>query len=75
MISFVLIGTTPAMEKSVMDEIVKFPCVEYVQFLFGEYDIIVKIREQDSYNVSDFVSNLRSVRGVADTKVLSGINW
>jgi hypothetical protein len=49
--------------------------VDYTNFLFGEWDIMVKLVDSDANLISDFVSHIRSIRGVADTKVLTGISW
>ena len=47
-----------------------------IQPLFGEYDLIAKIEAEDFDKVGEIVINsIRSVKGVIDTKTLTGTRF
>lgn len=73
-IGFVLISAAPAREHDVYTKLSKVPEVIELHPLFGEYDLIAKIEAEDFENFSVVVVNkIRSIKGVIDTKTLTGI--
>jgi len=47
-----------------------------LQPLFGEYDLIAKIEAEDYEKLGEIViNNIRSVKGVIDTKTLTGTKF
>lgn len=75
-VGFVLISTAPTKEREVYKELTKIPDVVELHPLFGEYDIIAKI-EADSFDKLGkiIVNRIRSIRGVVDTKTLTGTQF
>jgi len=75
-VGFVLINTAPMHEHEVYNKLCKVPKVVELHPLFGEYDLIAKIKG-DSFDVlGDIVLNeIRSIKGVIDTKTLTGTRF
>lgn len=78
MIAFVLITIRHDSNKELLDnitkEILNFPHVIEVNPLFGEYDLIVKIENDDTSKIAKFViEKIRKIDGVNDTKTLIGM--
>ncbi len=70
---FVLINTAPAHEHEVYNKLCKMPKVVELHPLFGEYDLIAKVESDNFGGLGDTVLNtIRSVKGVIDTKTLTG---
>jgi DNA-binding Lrp family transcriptional regulator len=70
-IGFVLIRASPAYEHQVYDEVSKIQDIVELHPLFGEYDLIAKIEEEDFERLGDVVVNkIRTIKGVTDTKTL-----
>ena len=75
-VGFVLISTAPTKEREVYKELTKISDIVEIHPLFGEYDIIAKI-EADSFDKLGkiIVNKIRSIRGVVDTKTLTGTQF
>ena len=75
-VGFVLISTAPTKEREVYKELTKIPDIVEIHPLFGEYDIIAKI-EADSFDKLGkiIVNKIRCIRGVVDTKTLTGTQF
>jgi DNA-binding Lrp family transcriptional regulator len=75
-IGFVLISTAPAKEHDVYNILKDVPEIVELHPLFGEYDLIAKI-EADNFNRLGqiVVDKIRTVKGVIDTKTLTGIKF
>lgn len=72
-IGFALLSISPLHEKEVFKAIRIMPEIEEVHPLFGEYDILVKIKATDIDQIGNVViKKLRSLKGVVDTKTLIG---
>ena len=72
-IGFVLINTAPTNEHEVYNKLSKVPQITELHPLFGEYDLIAKIESDDFEGLGNIVLNtIRSVKGVIDTKTLTG---
>ena len=75
-IGFVLISTAPAKEHDVYHELQKIPEIVDLHPLFGEYDFIAKIETDDFNKLGQIVVNkIRKIKGVIDTKTLTGIKF
>lgn len=72
-IGFVLINTLPQFEHEIYNKLLKNEKINEVTPLFGEYDMIAKIDAKDFTEIGDIVLNhIRSLKGVIDTKTLTG---
>jgi DNA-binding Lrp family transcriptional regulator len=72
-IGFILIKTAPALEYEVYNSLLNVREIIDLEPLFGEYDLIAKIKAENIDKIGKIViNNIRSVRGVIDTKTLSG---
>lgn len=75
-IGFILIKAAPALEHEVYNNLSKVREIIDLQPLFGEYDLIAKIETEDFEKLGEIViNNIRSVKGVIDTKTLTGTNF
>ena len=73
-IGLVLINAAPAHE--VYNKLSKVPGIIELHTLFGEYDPIAKIEANDFNKIGDIVlSKIRSIKGVIDTKTLTGTRF
>ncbi|MFW6130616.1 MAG: Lrp/AsnC family transcriptional regulator [Atribacterota bacterium] len=77
MIAFILLTIRRDADKDILDDIknkiLNFPYVIEVNPLFGEYDLIVKVENDDVNNIAKFViEKIRKIDGVNDTKTLVG---
>ena len=72
-IGFALLTISPLYEKKVYEELKKIPEIEEIHPLFGEYDILLKVKGPDIDSIGEIViKNIRSIKGVVDTKTLIG---
>ena len=75
-IGFILIKAAPALEHEVYNKVSKIQEIIDLQPLFGEYDLIAKIEAEDFEKLGEIViNNIRSVKGVIDTKTLTGTRF
>ena len=72
-IGFVLINTAPTHEHEVYTKLSKVPEIVELHPLFGEFDLIAKIEPEDFEKLGTLVvEKIRSIKGVIDTKALTG---
>ncbi len=75
-VGFVLINVSPGSEKKVFDMMIKWDEIEELYPLFGDYDLIAKVQAPDYETLSDIVVNkIRSIKGVTETKTLTGAKF
>ena len=75
-VGFVLINVAPGTEKKVFDTMIKWDEIQELYPLFGDYDLIAKIQTTDYESLSDIVVNkIRSIKGVTETKTLTGAKF
>ena len=75
-IGFVLITTAPAHENEVYNKLSTTPEIIELHTLFGEYDIIAKIQADDFDKLGNIVvKKIRYIKGVIDTKTLTGTKF
>jgi DNA-binding Lrp family transcriptional regulator len=73
-IGFVLIRVSPQFESEAFDNLSKIPEINELHPLFGEYDIIVKIKADDYECIGEIIIHkIRTIDGIIDTKTLTGI--
>ena len=75
-IGFVLIGAVPTRDHEVYKELSKVSEIVELHSLFGEYDLIAKIEAEDYEKLAEIVVNkIRTIKGVIDTKTLTGTKF
>ena len=75
-IGFVLISAAPAHEHELYNKLSKLSEIIELHPLFGEYDLIAKIETENFDKLGYIVVNkIRSIRGVIDTKTLTGTKF
>jgi len=73
---FVLIRTAPTKEREVYSELLKVKGIVELHPLFGEYDLIAKVEAEDINTIGRVVvDRIRAVKGVIETKTLTGIKF
>ena len=73
-ITYILIITVPRREREVINALKRIPELIEVIPLFGEYDVIVKIKAENLDIIGDIVMRkIRRIPGVLTTKTLPGI--
>ena len=72
-IGFVLITTQPGQEKMVRDRLEEIELVTSGWMLFGEYDLIARVKDDNEYDLTRcIVEEIRPMEGIVDTKTLIG---
>ena len=84
-LGFVLVSAEPAHEHDVYNRLdkkkektkgKKKARITEIHPLFGEYDFIVKIMGRNFEELGNFVANdIRSIKGILDTKTLTGTKF
>ena len=75
-IAYVVINTAPSKEHEVYNKLSKVKEIIELHPLFGEYDLIAKIEAEDLDKLGAIVLNkIRSIKGVIDTKTLTGVKF
>ena len=75
-IGYVLITIAPAHEHEVQNKLSKVEEIIELHPLFGEYDFIVKIEAEDYEKLGKIIINkIRSIKGITDTKTLTGTKF
>lgn len=75
-VGFVLINAAPAFEHEVYNKLSKVPQIIELHPLFGEYDLIAKIEAEDFEKLGKIViDKIKSIKGVIDTKTLTGTKF
>jgi DNA-binding Lrp family transcriptional regulator len=70
---FALLSISPLKEKEVFDALSRTPEIEEVHPLFGEYDILVKIKCEGIDEIGEIViKKIRTLDGIVDSKTLIG---
>ena len=75
-VGYVLINTAPTKEHIVYNKLLKLPKIVEIEPLFGEYDLIAKIEGTSFEKLGDIaLTEIRSIKGVTDTKTLTGTKF
>ena len=69
--AYILITTDSGTEKRVAEELALMDGIDDADIVYGEYDIIAKIRLDDVSQLTDFIiSKIRPLQGVLRTSTL-----
>jgi len=61
-------GETPLSQRVIAEQIAKFPEVQEVHIISGDWDILIKVKEKDVDTIGKFViDKLRTVKGIEKT--------
>jgi len=72
-ICYILISTAPAKEYIVYNKLIELREIVELHPLLGWYDIIIKIKIENSKKLGNFVVNkIRKINGITDTRTLTG---
>ncbi|MBS3802853.1 MAG: Lrp/AsnC ligand binding domain-containing protein [Candidatus Thermoplasmatota archaeon] len=75
-IAFVLISAAPSLEHTVYNTLLKEPEIIELHLLFGEYDLIARIEADSFEKIGEIVTKkIRAIKGVIDTKTLTGTRF
>ena len=75
-VGYVLKNTVPTKEHIVYNKLLTLPKIVEIEPLFGEYDLIAKVDEEDIEKLGNLVvKKIRTVDGVIDTKTLTGTKF
>ena len=75
-VGFVLINIAPHHESDVYHKLTQIREIVELHPLFGEYDLIAKIEANDFEEMGKLVVNkIRSIKGVINTKTMTGLNF
>lgn len=69
--AYVLVSTLPMKENSVEDELKRKNYVLEVHPLFGEFDVITKIKADNFNKITEHALDIRKIDGVASTMTLT----
>jgi DNA-binding Lrp family transcriptional regulator len=73
-IGFVLMHVSPLYEHEVFNKLTRLAEVIEVHPLFGEYDLIIKIKAEDYERIGEIViDKIKTIEGITDTKTLTGM--
>ncbi len=68
---YMLLTTKYGKEREVSEYLMKFEEVEDVHILYGQFDIIMKIKSQDMKHIEDFILNqVRTNKDIESTETL-----
>ena len=69
--NFVLIKIAVGDEDDAYEKLKNVEGIDGIHFVYGEYDMVIIIRERDSTKLRDIImKQVRSVRGIIDTTTL-----
>ncbi len=72
-VGYVLVNVTPGMEIEAFNTIKGMKNVDDITVLFGDYDLIIKLVDEDLASIAKtVVEMIRPVEGVINTKTLAG---
>lgn len=70
-VAYVLFKVSSGSERDVCKKLVEFDEVVHADILFGEYDVVAKVKTPELYNLEEFVSlNVRNVPNVLVTTTM-----
>lgn len=68
---YILIVTKYGKKKDVSNKLLKFPEIEDIHELYGQYDIIAKVSAPDMGRLEDFIQkNIRNIEEIDGTQTL-----
>ena len=74
--ALVLFKTLPARERDVYQTLSNHESVVEVHALYGEYDLLVRLRSENSASLSGMLmSDFRQIDGVKDTQTMIAVEY
>ncbi|MGQ9721011.1 MAG: Lrp/AsnC family transcriptional regulator [Candidatus Jordarchaeum sp.] len=68
-LAFIMLTVEPAKEEEIINKLMNLPEIMELHILFGEKNILLKIRSQDIDSIRNFINNgLRSMEGILKTE-------
>jgi len=68
---YLLIVAKDGKKEVVSNELLKFKEIENIHELYGQYDIIIKIKAEDMTKLEEFIQkNIRSIKEIEGTETL-----
>ena len=75
-VGYVLLNVTPGVERDVYLRLKEIDNIADVTLLFGDYDLIDKLIEEDlASNATSVVESIRQIPGILDSKTLAGAEF
>ncbi len=69
--NFVLVKIAVGDEDDAYEKLKNVPGIDGIHFVYGEYDMVIIIRERDSTKLRDIImKQVRNIRGIIDTTTL-----
>ena len=70
-VAYMLLTTKYGKEKEVSEYLMDFKEIEDVHILYGQFDIIIKIKAEDMKRIEDFILNkIRTNKDIESTETL-----
>jgi DNA-binding Lrp family transcriptional regulator len=67
-LAIVLITVEPTVERNVLDELRDIPGIVEAHFLYGPYDIYVKVESKSTHELQNvIIDQIRSIKGIKST--------
>ncbi len=68
-LAFIMLTVDPTKEEEIINKLSNFPEILELHILFGEKNILLKVRSPDIHGIRNFVTNkLRSMGGISKTE-------
>ena len=68
--AFVLVKVKPGSDEKLWEDISKLGKVKEIAWVYGEYDLILKVESFSLDQLDDFIFALRKIENIKDTKTL-----
>lgn len=68
---YILVNTKHGKKRSIAKKLAKFHQIERIHELYGQFDIILKVKELNRRRMEDFIQqNIRSIKDIEETETL-----
>jgi len=68
-LAFIMLTVEPSKEKEIIEKLLAYPEIQELHLLFGEKNILIKLRTKDINSMRNFITNkLRSIDGILKTE-------
>ena len=68
-LAFIMLTVEPSKEKEIIEKLSAYPEIQELHLLFGEKNILIKLRTKDINSMRNFITNkLRSIDGILKTE-------
>jgi DNA-binding Lrp family transcriptional regulator len=73
-LAFVMVNTVPDKMESVLEKIIDVHGVEEAYMLYGVYDIVIKIKAENTEALKKVILDIRSLDHILSTLTLPGVS-